>query len=74
MPNKIDRTVDRPDIDINLEDEAAVEEWCRAFACTTAELTRRGHPDGAIVEESARLSAEQEGHEDGAAGAADIKQ
>jgi len=30
--------VHRPDADINLEDEAEVEEWCKAFACTANEL------------------------------------
>jgi hypothetical protein len=29
---------DRYNADINLEDESEVEEWCRAFACTAAEL------------------------------------
>ena len=32
------RNVHRPDADINLEDEAEVEEWCKAFACTPNEL------------------------------------
>jgi hypothetical protein len=47
MADNIDSTPDRYDADINLEDEAEVEEWCRSFACTAAELraavTRMGH-------------------------------
>lgn len=34
---KCDPSVRRP-TDVNLEDEADVEEWCRAFACTAAQL------------------------------------
>jgi hypothetical protein len=30
---------ERYNADINLEDERDVEEWCRTFACTPAELS-----------------------------------
>ena len=38
MRENRDRTDDRYNADINLEDETEVEEWCRSFACTAAEL------------------------------------
>jgi hypothetical protein len=38
MGDDSNRTDDRYNADINLEDEGEVEEWCRAFACTAAEL------------------------------------
>jgi hypothetical protein len=38
MPDTRDHANDRFDSDINLEDEAEVEQWCRSFACTAAEL------------------------------------
>ncbi|MDB6088822.1 MAG: hypothetical protein JWN85_1606 [Gammaproteobacteria bacterium] len=38
---------DRYNADINLENEDEVEEWCRSFACTAAQLraavTAMGH-------------------------------
>jgi hypothetical protein len=39
MGDDSNRTDDRYNADINLEDEGEVEEWCRAFACTAAELS-----------------------------------
>jgi hypothetical protein len=38
MSKDSDNTDDRYKSDINLEDERDVEEWCRTFACTPAEL------------------------------------
>jgi hypothetical protein len=38
MGDDSDNTDDRYNADINLEDERDVEEWCRTFACTAAEL------------------------------------
>jgi hypothetical protein len=39
MGDDSDSTDDRYNADINLENEDEVEEWCRAFACTAAELS-----------------------------------
>jgi hypothetical protein len=38
MGDDSDSTEDRYNADINLENEREVEEWCRSFACTPAEL------------------------------------
>ena len=38
MGDDSDSTDDRYNADINLDDERALEEWCRSLACTAAEL------------------------------------
>ena len=39
MGDDSDNTESRYNADINLEDERDVEEWCRTFACTPAQLS-----------------------------------
>lgn len=38
MADKEHRADDRPETDINLEDETELEDWCRSFGCTAEEL------------------------------------